>query len=84
MATRRLGRGLVGVFAVHDTISNQNPSCYNDVVPEHYGRVAGSLTFGKISPDSKRLSGTGQHQVSSKADADDGTLVERVELAIAN
>jgi hypothetical protein len=46
MATRKFGRGLVGVFAVHDTISNQNPSCHSDVVLEHYRRVAGSLTFG--------------------------------------
>ena len=49
MATRKLGRGLVGVFAVHDTISNQNPSCHTDVVLEHYRRVAESLTFGKNS-----------------------------------
>jgi hypothetical protein len=35
------------VFAVHDTISNQNPSCHSDVVLEHCRRVAGSLTFGK-------------------------------------
>ena len=27
MATRRLGRGLVGVFAVHDTISNVSQRC---------------------------------------------------------
>ena len=37
----------MGVFAVHDTISNQNPSCHSDVVLAHYRRVAGSLTFGK-------------------------------------
>ena len=48
MATRRLGRGLVGEFAVHDTIS-KNPSCHTDVVLEHYRRVAESLTFGKTA-----------------------------------
>ena len=49
VATRRLGRGLVGVFVVHDTISNQNPSCHSDVVRVHYHHVAESLTFGKTS-----------------------------------
>ena len=54
MATRRFGRGLVGVSAVHDTIS-KNPSCRNDVVLEHYRRVAGSLTFGKTTPQRRML-----------------------------
>ena len=48
MAAGQAGRGLVGVFAVHDTIS-KNPSCHSDVVLEHYHRVAESLTFGKTA-----------------------------------
>src|ERR1700719_550590 len=54
MAARRFGRGLVGVFAVHDTISKK-PSCHSDVVLEHYRRVAGSLTFGKTTPQRRML-----------------------------
>jgi hypothetical protein len=57
--------------------------CSGSAMPDaRRGRRA--VALGKISPDGKRLSGTGQHQVSSKADEDDGTLIERVELAIAN
>src|SRR5262249_27169094 len=39
-ATRRLRRGLVAVFAVHDTIPTK-PSCQSYLVSEHYRRVAG-------------------------------------------
>ena len=55
MAARRFGRGLVGVFAVHVTISNQNPSCHSDVVLEHYRRVAGNLIFGKTTLQRRML-----------------------------
>ena len=55
IATPRFGRGLVGVVVVHDTISNQTSYSekervrIGDVVLEHYRRVAGNLTFGKMS-----------------------------------
>jgi hypothetical protein len=52
--TSRFGRGLVGVFAVHDTISKK-PSCHSDVVLEHYRRVAASLTFGETTPQRRML-----------------------------
>jgi hypothetical protein len=64
------------------------------VVRERYRRVAGSLTFGKTSltanghlkPGPERLPATlavSGRVNSSKADADDATLIERVALEAA-
>jgi hypothetical protein len=64
------------------------------VVREHYRRMAGSLILGKTSPAANRhlKPAPNDHLQrwpvskrvnSSKAGADDATLIERIELAAA-
>jgi hypothetical protein len=49
-ATRRLGRGLVGAFVVHDRVSSNGPHTgpAGDMRCEHYRDVAGSLMFRNL------------------------------------
>ena len=49
-ATRRLRRGLVGAFVIHDTVSNNGLQTgpAGDMRCQHYRCVAGSLIFGNL------------------------------------
>jgi hypothetical protein len=49
-ATRRLGRGLVGVFVIHDRVSSNGPHTgpAGDMRCQHYRDVAGSLIFRNL------------------------------------